>query len=66
MIITTIRLVLCMVVAENLLLEQIVMEIVFLHGDLENDIYIKQLQRFVSQSNNEFLCKLRKSLYGLK
>jgi hypothetical protein len=38
----------------------------FLHGDLEEEIYMKQLEGFVVKGNKELACKLNKSLYGLK
>ena len=37
----------------------------FLHGDLEEEIYMKQLEGFVVKGK-EFVCKLEKSMYGLK
>ena len=37
---------------------------VFLHGDLEEEIYMKQLEGFIDDPS--LVCKLRKSLYGLK
>ena len=45
----TIRLVLGMVVAENLHLEQLDVKTAFLHGDLEEDIYMIQLKGFIIQ-----------------
>ena len=35
----------------------------FLNGDLTEEIYMQQPQGFVT---NSFLCRLNKSLYGLK
>ena len=44
-----IRLVLGMVVAENLHLEQLDVKTTFLHGDLEEDLYMIQLEGFIVQ-----------------
>ena len=63
---TTIRLVLGIVAAENLHLEQLDIKTAFLHGDLEEDIYMRQPQGFIVQGKESLVCKLRKSLYGLK
>jgi hypothetical protein len=63
---TTIRLVLGIVAAENLHLEQLDVKTAFLHGDLEEDIYMHQPQGFIVQGKENRVCKLRKSLYGLK
>ena len=38
----------------------------FLHGDLEEEIYMKQLESFAMKGKKELLCKLKNSLYGLK
>ena len=62
----TIKLALGMVAAENLHLEQLDVKRAFLHGDLEEDIYMIQLEGFIVQGQENLLCKLRKSLYGLK
>ena len=45
----TIRLVLRMVAAENLHLEQLVVKTTFLHGDLKEDIYMIQPEGFIVQ-----------------
>ena len=63
---STIKLVLGMVAVENLHLEQLDVKRTFLHGDLEEDIYMIQLEEFIVQGQENLLCKLRKSLYGLK
>ena len=36
----------------------------FFHGDLEEEIYMKQPEGFIDDPS--LLCRLRKSLYGLK
>ena len=42
------------------------MKTTFLYGDLEEDIYMSQLEGFIVQVQESLVCKLRKSLYGLK
>ena len=42
------------------------MKTTFLHGDLEEEIYMKQPKGFVVNGNKELVGKLKKSLYGLK
>ena len=62
----TIRLVLKMVAVENLHIEQLDVKTMFLHGDLEEEIYIMQPKGFMIVSKKSFKCKLKKILYGLK
>ena len=61
-----IRLVLGMVVAENLHLEQLNVKMAFVYGDLEEDIYMIRPEGFIVQGQENLVCKLRNNLYGLK
>uniref|UniRef100_A0A7N2MUY1 Retrovirus-related Pol polyprotein from transposon TNT 1-94 n=1 Tax=Quercus lobata TaxID=97700 RepID=A0A7N2MUY1_QUELO len=63
---STIRLVLGMMAAENLHLEQLDVKTAFLHGDLEEDLYMIQPEGFIAHGQENLVCKLKKSLYGLK
>jgi Reverse transcriptase (RNA-dependent DNA polymerase) len=63
---TFIRAVLGLVAGLDLELEQLDVKTVFLHGDLEEEIYMVQLEGFEVKEKNNMVCKLKKSLYGLK
>ena len=39
---------------------------VFLHGDLDKEIYMEQPEGFTIKEKEDYVCKLKKSLYGLK
>jgi hypothetical protein len=38
----------------------------FLHGDLEDEIYMKHPIGFVVKGKKYSMCKLKRSIYGLK
>ena len=61
-----IKLVLGIMDAENFHLEQLDVKMAFLHGNLEENIYMSQPKGFIVQGQESLVCKLRKSLYGLK
>ena len=63
---TSIRVLLAIVAHQNLELEQLDVKTAFLHGELEEEIYMTQLDGFQVPGKEDYVCKLRKSLYGLK
>lgn len=42
------------------------MKTTFLHGELEEDIYMTQPDVFEVLGKEDYVCNLKKSLYGLK
>jgi len=63
---TSIRVVLALVAHFDMALELMDVKTAFLHGDLEEQIYMEQLEGFSQPGQEHLVCKLKKSLYGLK
>jgi hypothetical protein len=63
---TSIRTILSLVAVEDLHLEQLDVKTTFLHGDLEEEIYMQQPQGYEVKGKENLVCRLKKSLYGLK
>jgi len=62
----TIRSVLSIVANEELYLEQLDVKTVFLHADLDEEIYMHQPEGFSEEGKKNMVCRLKKILYGLK
>ena len=63
---SSIRVVLSLTASLDLELEQLDVKTAFLHGDLNEEIYMSQPEGFEVKGKEHMVCKLKKSLYGLK
>ncbi|KAK4389561.1 Retrovirus-related Pol polyprotein from transposon TNT 1-94 [Sesamum angolense] len=63
---TTIRVLIALASVYNLSIHQMDVKTAFLYGELEEEIYMDQPEGFVAHGNERKVCKLVKSLYGLK
>lgn len=63
---TSIQFILSLAIAYDLEVDKMDEKTTFLHGDLEEEIYMSQLDNFVEKGKENLICKFRKSLYGLK
>ena len=62
----SIRLLLSIVVNHDLELEQLDVKTAFLHGDIDEEIYMEQPEGFLVKNKEDYVCHLKKSMYGLK
>ncbi|KAL0366969.1 UNVERIFIED_CONTAM: Retrovirus-related Pol polyprotein from transposon TNT 1-94 [Sesamum radiatum] len=63
---TTVRILLALVAHHDWELKQTDVKTAFLHGDLEDKIFLNQPCGFVDKKKPNHVCMLNKSLYGLK
>lgn len=62
----TMRLLLAMAAVYDYEIDQMDVKTAFLHGDLDETIYMRQPKSFVDKTKSNHVCLLRKSIYGLK
>jgi histone deacetylase 1/2 len=62
----TIRLVLSLAVSRGWNLRQLDVQNAFLHGNLEEEVFMRQPPGYESKTHPHYICKLDKALYGLK
>ena len=60
------RIIMALVAHFDFHLHQIDVKTVFLNGVLEEEVYMKQPEGFSFSKGNHLVCKLNKSIYGLK
>src|SRR5438128_3723336 len=63
---TTIRVLLSLATSHGLIVHQMDVKTAFLNGELEEEIYMEQPDGFVVKGEERNVCKLLKSLHGLK
>ncbi|KAI5336038.1 hypothetical protein L3X38_026172 [Prunus dulcis] len=63
---STIRLVLSLAVSKQCPIRQLDVQNAFLHGFLNEDVYMRQPAGFVDEQYPNYVCKLQWSIYGLK
>ena len=64
--ITSIRLLIAIAYVYNLEIHQTDVKTAFLNGELDEEIYMEQPEGFIVKGQEKKVCKLIKSLYGLK
>ncbi|GKC82241.1 retrovirus-related pol polyprotein from transposon TNT 1-94, partial [Tanacetum coccineum] len=62
----TVGLVMALVAHYDLELHQMDVNIAFLNGDLHEDVYMTQSEGFMVEFKEHMVCKLKRSIYGLK
>src|SRR5579871_4503391 len=63
---TTIRLLITLAAKYNLTIYQMDVKSAYLNREIDTDIYIEQPQLFEERNKDQWVCKLKKGLYGLK
>ena len=62
----SLRIIMALVAHYDLELHQMDMKTAFLNGDLEEEFYMRQPEGFINECQEDMVCKLKKSIYGLK
>ena len=63
---SSVRALIAFAIQNDMLLHQMDVVTAFLNGNLEEDIYMQQPDGYVKEGSEHLVCKLNKSLYGLK
>ncbi len=63
---TAVGIIIVMVATKGWSLHQMDVKNVFLHGDLQEEMYMEQPPSYMDQTHPNLVCRLKKTLYGLK
>jgi hypothetical protein len=63
---TTVRAIIAMAAVKGWSLHQMDVKNVFLHGDLQEEVYMEQPPGYVDETHPNLVCRLKKALYDLK
>ena len=62
----SVRTLIALSVQYGLKLHQVDVTTAFLNGELEEEVFMRQPEGFVTPGKEQFVCRLKKSIYGLK
>ena len=62
----SLRALMALAVQNGLKLHQVDVTTAFLNGELEEEVYMRQASGFITDGEEHLVCKLKKSIYGLK
>lgn len=62
----TVRAVIAVAAARGWIMHQMDVKNAFLHGELQEEVYVEQPPRYVDPGHPDYVCRLCKALYGLK
>ena len=63
---SSIRVILGLAAILNLEIEQLDVKTIFLHENMEEEVYMEQPEGFKVKGKKHLVCRLKKNLYGLK
>ena len=63
---TTVRVVIAVAASQGWIMHQMDVKNAFLHGELQEEVYVEQPLGYVDPGHQYYVCKLCKALYGLK
>ena len=63
---SSVRAIISIAASKGWKIHQMGVKMIFLNGEIEEEVYIEQPEGFVTKDQQSYVCKLKKALYGLK